>query len=469
MKPPNIVLVQSDQHRADLVGVNGGAVKTPNLDRLAAEGVNFANAYCPVPLCGPARTSLLTGQWSHRHGSLTNWDGQGWKRLPAGVATYASVLRGAGYFLSYLSKWHVDPDLKPADYGFHRSWAEYDFEKDYESWRAAEGLPPRAVSDKWFSEVTMDFGFVDKGVDPLQSRLGWAASRALEALEECASRDEPFFFAWNPPEPHFPCAVPEPYASMYPPADLAPWGNFADPLADKPFIHAQMRRTWATESVPWEAWAPHVARYMGEISLLDAQVGRLLDGIDSLGLAENTLVVYTADHGDMTGGHGMLDKHNIMYDEVVRVPLIARWPGVIHPGSVCDSFVSSALDLAATFCSAAGSKTPESFDGDSLLPLLDGKPAGRNDIFCEYHGNHLGLISQRMLRNRRLKYVWNATDTDELYDLEQDPGEVHNLVHDASRRQELAEMRARLLQWMKDTRDPLANSWIAMQLTGGRK
>ncbi len=189
MRQPNIVLIQSDQHRANLVGVNGGGIKTPNLDRFASEGMNFRNAFCAVPLCGPARTCLLTGLWSHQHGSLTNWDCQGWRRLPGDIATYSRVLREAGYFLSYLSKWHVDPDMKPSDYGFHRCRAEYEFEKDYEDWRAGEGLAPRAVCDRWFSEVAMNFGFVDKGISPSQSRLGWAAGRALEALDEPRRRE----------------------------------------------------------------------------------------------------------------------------------------------------------------------------------------------------------------------------------------------------------------------------------------
>lgn len=223
-----------------------------------------------------------------------------------------------------------------------------------------------------------------------------------------------------------------------------------------------MRETWGVEGWTWNDWAPVVARYLGTISLLDAQIGRILDTLDRLKLADNTLVIYSADHGDLCGGHGMMDKHYVCYDDVVRVPLIVRWPGrIATPGSVCDAFVSHEIDLAATFCDLAGVAIPPTFQGQSLVPLLRNGAStnDRPDIFAQYMGSQFGLFSQRMVRDRRWKYVWNAVAEDELYDLAADPGEITNRAADPACADETRRLRARLVAWMEQIGDPLLNEW----------
>ena len=166
----------------------------------------------------------------------------------------------------------------------------------------------------------------------------------------------------------------------------------------------------------------------------------------------------------------MIDKHYVMYEDVVHAPLIARWPGRIAPGACCEAFVCGALDLARTICHAAGAPVPESFQGQNLLPLLAGEKAGgRSDIFSVYHGNQFGLYSQRMVRDARWKYVWNATAEDELYDLQVDPGELHNLAAEPGYGGELERLRHRLVAWMEETGDRLLNGWTRTQLIEGRK
>jgi arylsulfatase A-like enzyme len=257
---------------------------------------------------------------------------------------------------------------------------------------------------------------------------------------------------------------------MYPPEEIPPWPSFPDPLLGKPYMQAQQRRTWQVEGWTWDRWAVLVSRYLGTISLLDAQVGRILEALERLGLAEGTMVVYTTDHGGLCGGHGMIDKHYVMYEDVVHVPLIVRWPGHVLPGHTCPAFVSHGIDLAATFCRVAGAPVPETFRGQSLLSLLtDEAEGGRQDIFGAYYGNQFGLYSQRMVRDRRWKYVWNATAEDELYDLRLDPGEVRNLAVDPAYRTELARLRGRLVAWMEHTGDALLNGWTRTQLLEGLK
>ena len=459
MAPQNILLIHSDQHRFDCVGVNDRSrIRTPNLDRLARQGVNFTSAFTPIPLCVPARNCLLHGRWPVQHLCIANWDTEAPRPPPEGLPTFIEPLKLAGYRLGYVGKWHVNREKGPLEYGFD----EYVPDSQYHRWREAMGLKPVPRTNGWFGEV-------DPYITPDQSRLAWGADRVIEMIERAVEADRPFFVRWDPSEPHLPNVVPEPYCSMYEPDKVEPWPSFPDPLSGKPFIQRQQRRTWKIDGWGWEKWAPIVARYLGEVSLMDAQIGRILASLSQLGIEKDTLVVYTTDHGDMCGGHGMIDKHFVMYEDVVHVPLILRWPKEIPAGSVCDSFVISEIDLATTICRAAGAEVPPTFVGRDLVGLARGGGDERANVYSTYHGNQFGLYSQRMVRDRRFKYVWNATDVDELYDLQADPGELNNLALDREYRDRLQEMRRRLLEWMEGTADPLANPWIIAQLLEGLK
>lgn len=451
MPLPNILLIFADQHRFDCLGVNGHPfLQTPNLDRLAREGMNFTHAFCPIPLCVPTRISLLNGTWPFTHRTIMNWGTEAACPTREDLPTFAEQLREKGYFLGWVGKWQIHPQKDPTAFGFH----QYCPDSDYFGWRERQGLAPRPRQNRWFGEV-------DPHIRPNQSRLAWGANRTMELLDQVKEQTRPFFLRWDTSEPHLPNIVPEPFCSMYP--NMSPWPGFPDSLTNKPYIQAQQRRTWEIENWTWDDWAPVVGRYLGEISLLDLQIGRILKKLEQTELAENTLVIYAADHGDMCGSHGMIDKHFVMYDDVVRVPLIMRWPGHIRPGSVCEDFIIHSLDLAATFCEVAGSAVPPTFQGESLLPLFSGKAfLPRADVLSMYHGNQFGLYSQRMVRTREWKYIWNATAGDELYHLRRDPGELHNLAQ--SDPPVLSEMRQRLVRWMESINDPLLNQWTKNQL-----
>jgi len=474
MPAPNILFIQADQHRYDCIAGHGHPlIRTPNLDRLIREGVTFSHAFCASPVCRPARASLMTGVWPTRHGVICNENLEPTAALRPGLPTWSEVLAGRvgaeglrpgaegfrPYYLGYVGKWQVDQERDPTQFGFH----DYVPNSAYRAWRQAQGLPPVPRTNGYWGEP-------DGAITPEQSRLGWGASELIRLLERAAQGDRPFFLRWDTDEPHLPNIVPEPYASMYDPAAVPPWPSFGDPLIGKPYIQRQQLRSWGIEGWTWEQWAPIAARYLGEISLIDAQIGRILAALDALGLAENTLVIYTADHGDLCGAHGMADKHYVMYDDVARVPLIMRWPAGLPAGRTCDAFVSAGIDLAATFCDAAGAPPPATFVGKSLLPPARGEEAnGREDIFCTYFGNQFGLYSQRMVRDRRWKYVWNLTAEDELYDLATDPAEIVNRATDPAAAAELARLRRRMLAWLEETRDPILNGWTRRQLAEGAK
>lgn len=448
---PNILLIHTDQHRFDCVGANGHPfLQTPHLDRLAREGMNFTHAFSPIPVCIPARNSLLYGQWPTEHLSIANWNTEAPRAATGAGETLSACLKGVGYSLKHVGKWHIHPTKKPMDYGYGEDVPE----NNYGAWRAEQGFDPKPNTQGWFGEV-------DPHIPPEASRLAWGADCVIDAIERS---DGPFFVHWETNEPHLPNVVPEPFASMYRPEDCDPWPGFSDPLLGKPYIQGQQKRTWGVDYWTWENWAPIVARYLGEISLLDAQIGRVLDVLDRLGLTENTLVIYTPDHGDMCGSHGMVDKHYVMYDDIVRVPLLMRWPKRLAAGVTSEAFVSNALDVATTLCDVAGADVPNTFRGVSLL---DGE-TGREDILTMYHGNQFGLYSQRMVRNGQWKYVWNATAEDELYDLENDVGEIQNLAQDSGHIDILAHMRRRLVFWMEEIEDPLLNNWNRDQLLDNR-
>jgi arylsulfatase A-like enzyme len=421
------------------------------LDRLAQEGVLYTHAYTPIPVCTPARASLLTGTWPSRHGFIANADTEIHPPASLTLPTLYQALRQAGYYVGHVGKWHVHRTMLPTTFGAD----DYIPESGYSSWRTAQGLPPKPHENGFFGEV-------DPHITPDQTSLAWGADQTIALLQKAAADARPFFLRWDPGEPHLPNILPEPYASLYPPGMIPPWPSFADPLENKPYIQHKQRKTWGIDHWTWENWAPIVARYLGEITLIDHQLGRILDALDRLGLAANTLVIYTADHGDLCGGHGLIDKHFVMYEELVRVPLLVRWPGALPANATCDAFISSALDVAYTLCAVAGVTPPNSFVGVNLFDEL-AQPT-RADIFSAYYGNQLGLFSQRMVRDRHWKYVWNATAEDELYDLDQDPAEIVNVAAHPSHRHNLQEMRSKLLAWMGQTKDRALNYWTRGQL-----
>lgn len=466
---PNILLIHADQHRSDCLGVAGHPfLKTPNLDRLASEGIRFTNAFTPCPVCTPARNSLMYGCWPTQHGAIANHNSEAPPRATTdGLRTWSENLSGVGYRMRYVGKWGVRADRSPLEFGFDT----YIPESDYEDWRQSQGLP-RLPGHEHPSDY---FGSVDTHATEAQSRPARGADQTIRLMTAAAKKKkpdrQPFLIRWDPSEPHPPAFPPEPFASLYPPESIPPWPNFVRAQEGEPLARAALRRVWGIEGREWKDWQPIVARTLGIITLLDRQIGRVLGELDRLGLAENTLVIYTADHGDMLGSHGLFDKHYSFYDEIVRVPLIVRWPRVIpSPGSVSQAFVSNEIDLATTLCEVAGAASPGSFAGQSLLPILSGEDNGksRDMAFSQYFGTNFGLYSSRMARDSRWKYVWNPTDIDELYSLGTavDPGELVNRIDDPSCATELQRLRHRLVEWMEKIGDPLLNKWTRPGLVG---
>lgn len=472
---PNIVLVHTDQQRHDTLACYGFPRHSPGADRLAREGVRFEHAFTPIAICSPARASLLTGLYAHNHGMLNNTHERDaiLLDLPDGLPTLTGLLAEAGYRCGHVGKWHVGRRKTPLDFGCHDylahggAAANRTLEpRTHAQYLADEGIAPPAGEPDQIVWMLRHNGWFPASCripgPPEATHAAYLGAEARRLLRAYAGQ-QPFFLKVDFPEPHWTCAAPEPYASMYPPHDLPPWPNFPDDYAGRPATYRQRQHQWAADRLEWRQWADYVSKYLGVMALVEDEIGRILDLLDQLGLGENTVVAYTTDHGDLAGSHGLFNKGPVMVEEIYRIPLLVRWPGVTQPGSARRELVLN-MDLMPTLLDAAGIAHPRRLDARSLLPLLRGEPAAWPDhVFWAYHGEELALYSQRGIRTHRHKYVYNANDIDELYDLEQDPAELRNRIDDPACAAVLRDLRGRMLAEMRRTDDMIAR-WTPAQI-----
>lgn len=451
----NFLLINGDQFRHDCMGFRGlRGVKTPNLDSFAEESIVYTNAFTPLPVCAPARQSLLCGRHPDSFGAMWNYD-----QMPTPTVQpewcWPSKLADAGVQTAYLGRFHVSPTLQPKDFGYqkHVSWAGH-----------------KQILKEKYSDVTHTGGWLgcESPIPVEDSGTHWMADRACEVLEEFCAAGKPWHIWVDYEEPHLPCRPSAPFSQMYRPEDIEPWPGFGDTFENKPYCHKQQTWSWDTADLTWDDLAPMVARYYGVVSQLDDAIGRIIQKLKSLGQWEDTIVVFTSDHGDMCGSHNMLDKHYVLYDDIIRVPLLVHYPGVAH--MQCDSFVSNCLDIPACITQWFGLSTPEVVHGKPLPMTKEEDQAGRDCICATSNGQQFGLYSTRALRDHRYKYVWNLTDNDELYDLVEDPGEKKNLIAEESQKERITAMRHKLHALLSQHGDPFVkNEWMKRQLLDERK
>lgn len=450
----NVLLLMTDQHRLDTLGCYGNTVcRTPALDELASGGTRFDHGFTPTAICTPSRATLVTGVLPYRHKLLANPEhniGHD-DELDGRFPPFSEYLTAAGYRLGHIGKWHVGKDRGPADYGFdgvrYPGWENPVTAADYQAYLSERGLPPYRLRDE--TRVTFpngQAGPVIAGVldQPVEATFDYyLAERTIERLRSYAeSPDQPFYLGCHWFGPHLPYCVPEAYYHRYSPSDVELPASTVETFADKPMVQRHYSDFWAFDTFSSDQSRELIAAYWGYVSLIDEQVGRILATLDELGLTESTAVFFTADHGEFTGAHRLHSKGPAMYDDIYRIPLLARVPG-LPGGRSCDRFVEL-TDLTPTFLDLAGVEAPEHFDGRSLLPLLSGTadPQDWPDEFVgEFHGLHFPY-PQRMLRTRRYKLVVNPPDRNELYDLAADPHELHNRYDHP----ELAPVRQRLTE-----------------------
>ena len=408
-KPPNLLFVYTDDQRYDAVGVvqreqgeNGRFpwFRTPNMDRLAVEGVRFRNAFVVNSLCAPSRAVNLTGRYSHHNGIASNF-----RPFPLDNVTHATLLRRAGYTTAYIGKWHMDSQRERPGFDFHASFIGHARYRD-----------PIFVVD---GEDKATKGWIDD----------LSTDCAIEFLRRQKDSSKPWSMVVGFKSPHGPFEPPDRAKQRFAGEEAR-----AVPNLNTPAVYAGANRQQAA-SKP----APKVSvnlDYFRCISAADDCLGRLLDAIDELGLARNTVVIYTSDNGFYLGEHGLGDKRSA-YDESLRVPFIVRDPRLPQAarGRVVDEMVLN-LDLAPSLLDLAGVAAPNEMQGRSWRPLLEGRPvAWRESWFYEYFAEKQknsrvpDITAVRTVEAKLIKYPGHDEWT-ELFDLKADPYEMHNLYRE---------------------------------------
>lgn len=429
---PNILFLMADQHSAAVSGCYGhDIVKTPNIDRLAATGIRYKNAFCASPLCGPSRVSWITGTHPHTHGAVTHNNrrhrsGKVYEKfIETGIHSLVNDFRDAGYATHGSGFMHADKHVEgEAPYstlGFSSygcDGEEYgkavgsEVQSRYNraniisemwehSYRNVEGEPfPYPEDQLWDSLIT------DNCVNFLETRDG----------------DEPFFAYVGYRAPHPPWCAPERFHSMYDPNDIGELPNYKVHFTDKPRRVIERINYYELWNVPEEMIRKSIAAYFGFVSYLDSCVGRIIDKLEDLGMREDTIVVYTSDHGEMLYKNGICEKHTL-FEDALRIPLIFSQPGTVPEGMTSDALASN-IDLMPTLLGLAGANVPDFVEGKDLTPTFEGTDV-QDWIFAEYYHS---LDPCRMVRDKRYKYIHTEEDICELYDLENDPLESINLA-----------------------------------------
>jgi choline-sulfatase len=437
---PNFLIIMADEHAPQFAGAYGHPlVQSPNMDRLASDGVTFDSAYCNSPLCVPSRMSLMTGRLPSSDGIHDNAS-----PLPTDVVTWPHLLRSMGYDVVLAGKQHfVGPDQL---HGF-RAQLAHDLHAS-----ALHAILP------WGDEVAPADGpwvhldHIGPGTTVEIETDEGVEAESLAYIRARQGEDRPWALMASFIAPHFPFVVPERYWSLYSPDEVdlpdMPPGH----LERQHPLYARMRAAFGLEGVTEDQVRRARAAYYGLVTYLDDKIGSLLAMLDETGQADNTVVVYTADHGEMLGEHGLWRKSSF-YEHSARVPLIVRWPGVATPGRRVGQSVSL-VDLVATIVDAAGTTPTRPLDGSSLTSLLAGPdPTWKDSAVSEYLA-HGVMGPMAMLRRGRYKFNYVHGEAPELYDLEADPGEFDDLSSSEAHRDVLEEMRGDLLSaWDPDHLD----------------
>ncbi|MFP4144996.1 MAG: sulfatase [Phycisphaeraceae bacterium] len=473
---PNLVLVMTDQQRFDTLAVNGNSnMKTPVLDKLARSGANMHGYFATSPVCGPSRASFFTGRYPHSHRIRENYS------LPeAGREIHLfRILKQNGYRLGHVGKNHiVDPQEMPnfdlfSQAGSHEQSPEEKklIERYYQ--HREEIDVPLGNSELWRT------GFVHEG--PVESTRTWQSAQAAIDFIEQQDGEKPFALTVCFEDPHLPHIVLKEYFEKYPldEIDLLPVGGEKE-LEKKALRWAVKHAALNAETASEEEKKRYIAIYRAMISWIDTQTGRILQTLEDQGLRENTLVVFTSDHGDFSWQHNQAFKDLVLADSLLHVPCIYSWPGQIEAQTYPEEVLVSGVDMLPTILDLLGVETPIGVQGTSFAPLLRGESGKHKDAvfaevcppylynkyespkaFVDAHGgpgntpfNVPGDFT-KSIRTADWRYIWYGTGEEELYDHREDPHELNNLAGDPEYADVKQRLKMRLLEWNALTEDPL--------------
>lgn len=467
---PNILLITADHLRADALACNrsiatpsslGPFVQTPHLSKLAGEGVNFTHCYTPNPICVPARASLTTGNYSHKCTGIKRNGGA----IRTGQPKLGEIFANAGYRTYAIGKLHYLPYAAPAKprtlHGFQyaelheegRILGKFDPSgtqrglEDYHDWLADQGWSGH--------ERAHGIGNNDAkpGISPVPADCheeAWVATRSIHTLERHLEKsgDDPFLLWASFAKPHPPYDPPAPFSSQYDPRSLPqPAGGWdGHELEGRDFELSQRRNRFGWDWLSPETVQTTRAHYAGLLSFQDAMIGRIFDCLDRHGLFDNTIVIFTSDHGDLLGDHGRFFK-SCLYEGSVRVPLIWRLPGSESTVPMDRPHLVGLQDILPTLCSLSGVPLGQSVDGQDLSPILNDPGAKGRDLIVSQTEDGGQKV---MIRSRKWKFVWSELGGyEELYDLSADPEELCNLAHREDTRDIQDFMKSELIAWCR--------------------
>ena len=459
VKPRNVVFILSDDHRYDYMGFLGTIpwLETPCMDRMAREGAYIQNAFVTTSLSSPSRASILTGLYSHTHKVVDNN-----APLPDGLTFFPEYLQAAGYETAFFGKWHMGNDTGEPQPGFTH-W---------------EGIRGQGVY--WNPEININGKWKEfKDSTYLGDLL---TDHAIDFIREQKKADKPFFVYLSHKGVHDPFQAPKRYEGCYankkvplptsfenPHYGITPTPNKSvqtgKPLSGVDYYGEQMKPDWVKmQRESWHGvdfcyngrrnWEEEVRKYCETLRAVDESIGRVIDSLQEMGLDENTVVIYMGDNGFCWGEHGLIDKRQF-YEASVRVPMLIRAPGLFPAGQVLKSMVQN-VDIAPTILSCAGLDKPAQMVGESYIPLLQRKEIPwRNRIFYEYYWEHEYPQTPTMhgVRTDNYKYIryHGIWDTNEFYDLNEDPSELQNRIADPEYQDIIKQLDADLYDWLETT------------------
>lgn len=480
-KKPNIILFMADQLRYDALGCYGNTkIHTPNIDSLALNGSVFGNHFIQNPVCSPSRCSILTGRYPKNHGTRDNGI-----PLRDEEITLAEVLKADGYKTAAIGKMHFTTQFAPKEneeddwpqdnYGFdvvhttcdtksgeYLNWLKSVSSDDYQIVKMQgerKAKEDRASASE--KDVSGPPQVYKSEINPQYHQSAWISDQTIDLIKESDGK-QPFFVFCSFVDPHHPFDPPKPYSEMYDPDKLVPPIYAEGELEDKPphFKKHRMGNGFSNEKYDYRkldlhAWGCVKAAYYGMISLIDDNIGRILEAIKEKGIENDTLILFTNDHGELMGDHGLLFKGPFHYDCLIKSPMIIKWPGVVPKGSRYQQ-ITEHVDVMATILDYAGIQAPNGMQGMSMAPIIRGDSgAGRRYALTEFNCYDWGL-HVKTITGRDYKLTFYAGERfGELYNRTDDPDEIINLWNKEEYQEIKKEMLMELMNRIIETEDTL--------------
>jgi choline-sulfatase len=444
---PNILFIMTDQQNFFTMKAYGNhLIQTPALNKLADQSLVFQNAYVTQPVCAPSRGSLVTGLFPHNHGVINND-----YALSTDILTLPEMINDSEYQSAYIGKWHLGNEVfrqrgfntwVSMEDGYYDEYSEGNDKNkrsDYHEWLVKKGYSPNLPNNNRFSRK-----FASK-LPIKHCKPYFLQEKAIEFLENTGN--QPFVMYVSFLEPHRPYTGP--LNDLYNPEEMPLPSNFNDVFDDNdPSTYRKiLTKTKELYGEDEKTYKELLAKYWGLVTQVDKSVGAIMDKLENLGLSENTIVVYTSDHGSMMGAHKLVSK-DVMYEESVRIPYLLKYPSLGNKHRIVRERVSQ-IDIVPTLLDLLGNSIPEGLDGESLLPFLNVEELYNKDVFIEWHKPNMRTV----ISMDGWKLVMIPNDKSLLFNLNSDPLETTNLYYKPEYKEVISVLKKKIEDWKKKTKD----------------